>query len=151
MISEVNKKPELTIFYDSYCPLCVKEMLQLSELDQKLQLGFVDINASDFHQTHPDIDKDKANAILHGKTDLGEVILGLDVTCRAWQIVNKHRWLKVLRWPLIKTIADVGYLFFAHNRYWLSYILTGQARCKSCRVDIRSNHIASKGAKNENR
>ncbi|TQV73165.1 DUF393 domain-containing protein [Aliikangiella marina] len=142
MNNQVNL-PQLTIYYDSYCPLCVKEMLQLSELDKQHALDFVDINAPDFSKQHPDIDKEKANAILHGKTQNGELLLGLDVTCAAWRAVDKHRWLSLLRWPIIKVIADMGYRFFARNRYWLSYVLTGQSRCEACRVAIRPEHKTS--------
>ncbi|MGB2287813.1 MAG: DCC1-like thiol-disulfide oxidoreductase family protein, partial [Porticoccaceae bacterium] len=60
-----------------------------------------------------------------------------DVTYRAWVLVGKRKWVAVLRWPLIKGFADIGYLFFARNRYTISRLLTGQSRCDSCNIDRR--------------
>lgn len=122
---------KLTIFYDSQCPLCLAEMQQLSAYDVKNRLQFIDLHKDDFSQHYPYINKEYANRILHGQLDTGEVLLGLDVTCRAWLIVGKHKWLKVLRWPLLRNLADAIYLLFARYRYGISYMLTGKARCTS--------------------
>jgi len=129
--------PLLTIYYDSFCPLCVNEMRQLSRFDSKKLLGFTDINAFDFEVDYPHIDKAKASDILHGQTESGEILLGLDVTVKAWGLIGKHRWLRALRWPIIKTVADLAYLFFARHRYRISYLLTGRARCETCILDTQ--------------
>lgn len=129
-----NNSPALTVFYDGYCPLCVKEMLQLSQHDKHGALCLVDINSDSFSEKFPDINKQKASQVLHGKTREGEVLLGLDTTYRAWSLVNKHGWLRVLRWPVIRVIADFFYLVFARNRYRISFLLTGNARCESCQL-----------------
>ena len=131
-----NTSPALTVFYDGYCPLCVKEMLQLSEHDKHGALSLVDINSDSFSERFPDIDKQKASQVLHGKTREGEVLLGLDTTYRAWSLVDKHRWLACLRWPVIRVFADLVYLFFARNRYWISYLLTGKSRCETCLLSM---------------
>ncbi|MDN3639385.1 DUF393 domain-containing protein [Simiduia curdlanivorans] len=124
----------LTIFYDSRCPLCVKEMLSLQRRNSG-QLGFEDIFQPDFSVRFPHINPERANAVLHGQTRDGELLLGLDVTAHAWALVGNPLF-KVLRRPLIKPIADLAYEFFARHRYRISYLLTGQARCKAC-VDIK--------------
>lgn len=125
----------LTVFYDGQCPLCLAEMRQLQALDQQGRLGFVDINGDDFSKRYPAIDQAQASRILHGQLDTGERLLGLDVTYRAWSLVGKHRWLALLRWPVVKPIADIGYRIFARYRYQISYWLTGQPRCNSCSLD----------------
>ncbi|MGU3841687.1 thiol-disulfide oxidoreductase DCC family protein, partial [Vibrio diabolicus] len=63
--------------------------------------------------------------------DNNELILGLDVTHRAWQLVGRGWLYAPLRWPLLKPIADWLYLRFANNRYRVSYWLTGSSRCNS--------------------
>ena len=133
-----HKTPELTIFYDGGCPLCMKEMRHLHQADSKNKILFVDINANDFQSNYPTIKKDEANRILHGWVADGSLILGLDVTCKAWSLVGKGRWLAVLRWPLIKPVADLFYLFFAKYRNSISWWLTGQRRCNSCQLDRKS-------------
>jgi predicted DCC family thiol-disulfide oxidoreductase YuxK len=129
----------LTIFYDSYCPLCSAEINQLKAYDSDNQLSFEDIHAVDFVQRYPYVDKLKANKLLHGQLNNGGMIYGLDVTCMAWKTVGKHRWLSILRWPVIRWFADLAYLFFARHRNRISSLLTGNKKdieCKSCKVKV---------------
>ena len=131
----------LTIFYDSYCPLCSAEINQLKAFDSNNQLSFVDIHAADFVQHYPYIDTVKANKLLHGQLSNGDMIYGLDVTCMAWKTVGKHRWLAILRWPGIRWVSDRAYLFFARYRNTISSLLMprkkgtiGQKNCNSCKT-----------------
>lgn len=123
---------KMTLFYDGTCPLCVAEMDQLRHFNTQGSLHFEDITQSDFAHRYPDIDPAAASAILHGKLEDGTLLLGLDVTHKAWSMVGKKRWIGILRWPLIRFAADRAYLFFARNRYRISYLLTGKMRCEPC-------------------
>lgn len=125
----------LTLFYDSYCPLCAQEMDELRRLDSRSQnprLAFEDIHADDFQSRYPEIDPVAADRILHARYDDGRMIYGLDVTHQAWRLVGKKRWLALLRWPVLRWFADMGYRFFARNRYGISFLLTGRRRCEPC-------------------
>ncbi|AWL10882.1 hypothetical protein HMF8227_00376 [Saliniradius amylolyticus] len=124
----------LTLFYDGLCPLCQKEMSKLSQLDTDEKLRFVDIQQPDFEQRYPQIDYQAANERLHAITEQGEILTGLDVTYRAWQAVG-HGWLIApLRWPVVRIVADWAYAVFARHRYLISFVLTGQSRCRRCKV-----------------
>ncbi|MGL5358555.1 MAG: thiol-disulfide oxidoreductase DCC family protein [Shewanella sp.] len=122
---------ELRIFFDGNCPLCSAEMRQLKARDPDDNIELVDLNAENFSSRFSYIDKDYANSILHGETASGQVLLGLDVTCKAWALTGTRPWIQVLRLPLIKPLADWCYLRFAKHRYRISYLLTGKARCDS--------------------
>ena len=131
----------LTIFYDSYCPLCSTEINQLKAYDSNNQLLFEDIHAVDFVQHYPYIDKVEANKLLHGQLSNGDIIYGLDVTCMAWTAVGKHRWIAILRWPGIRWISDRAYEFFARHRNTISSLvmnkkkyMSDRANCKSCKT-----------------
>ncbi|MFT2098134.1 thiol-disulfide oxidoreductase DCC family protein [Marinomonas sp. 2405UD66-6] len=126
----------LTIFYDGYCPLCTAEMNLLRDLDNQKKLILEDIHAADFSERFPHIDPIQADKILHGQLQNGEVIKGLDVTCLAWKLVGKHKWMQVLRWPVIRLFADLGYLFFARYRHSISSFVTGKPRCTSCQKEL---------------
>jgi len=128
----------LTVFYDGYCPLCVAEMQQLASLDSKDLLNLEDIQVEDFQGRYPDIDPDAASRILHAKADSGRMYYGLDVTVEAWSRVGRKKWLRILRWPVIRWFADLAYLAFARNRYSISWLLTGQARCERCALKVSS-------------
>ena len=127
---------KLTVFYDSYCPLCSAEIDQLKAYDKDARLLLEDINALDFMQRYPYIDKIQANKRLHGQLSNGQVIYGLDVTCLAWKLVDKHHWLSMLRWPVIRWFADLVYNLFARYRSSISALLMGKNKsldCKRCR------------------
>ena len=125
----------LTIYYDGHCPLCMKEMQLLKRHDNKKLINFVDLHNEVFSKHHPHINTSEAIRILHGQLNTGELLLGLDVTCKAWSLVGKHKWLAILRWPLIRTIADVFYRVFARYRNKVSYLLTGNKTCNSCNLN----------------
>ncbi|KKD60991.1 thiol-disulfide oxidoreductase [Grimontia sp. AD028] len=127
-----------TLFFDGSCPLCVAEMDQLRALNQAESLKFEDILAPDFKSRFPDIDPMEASKILHGKLSDGTLLLGLDVTHKAWSLVGKKRWIGLLRLPVIRWFADKAYLFFARNRYKISYLFTGRSKCEPCQNGVCS-------------
>ncbi|MGR5058553.1 thiol-disulfide oxidoreductase DCC family protein [Vibrio rotiferianus] len=121
---------KLTVFYDGTCPLCAKEMKALKQRDAKQQIKTVDIYSEAF-AAYPQIDHEQANTILHALNEKDELLLGLDVTHRAWQLVGRSWLYAPLRWRIIKPVADWLYLKFASNRYRVSYLLTGRSRCNN--------------------
>ncbi len=110
----------LRIYYDGLCPLCLREMQHLQRLDRTQQLDLQDINAADFAERFPHIDRMQADRILHGELTDGRLLYGLDVTVLAWRLVGRGRWVSFLRWPLIRPVADRVYLFFARHRHRIS-------------------------------
>ena len=125
----------LTIFFDSQCPLCVSEMQQLQALDRLQLMDYADLQQNNFEEQYPGIDREQASRILHGRLSNGKMLYGLDVTCMAWSLVGKHRWLFLIRLPVIRWFADACYRVFARYRYSISWLLTGKSRCKQCSVD----------------
>ncbi|MBT6106644.1 MAG: DUF393 domain-containing protein [Porticoccaceae bacterium] len=123
---------QLTIFFDGGCPLCAAEMDHLVRLNTEAKLAFENIYARDFSQRFPQIDLEAADLVLHGQLQSGEMIYGLEVTYQAWALVGKRRWVAILRWPLFKQCAEIGYRFFAKHRHRISRLLMGKARCERC-------------------
>jgi predicted DCC family thiol-disulfide oxidoreductase YuxK len=107
-------------------------MDMLRDLDTEGNLSLVDIHDDDFATKFPSIDPVAADRVLHGLYDDGTMIYGLDVTHQAWRAVGKKPWIAILRFPIIRWFADMGYLFFANNRYTISWFLTGKKRCEPC-------------------
>jgi len=135
LMSNFATNPQLIVFYDGGCPLCVKEMRHLKRKDKDHNIQFENINAADFNQRFPAVDVAKANQYLHGKTGDGTMIYGLDVTYAAWDLVGKGWLIAPLRWPIIGWFADKVYLFFARYRNRISKLLTGKSRCEQCTID----------------
>ena len=69
----------LTLFFDSYCPVCSAEMKELAKLDTAGNLRFEDIHVEDFATRFPHIDPVAANKIMHGLYAHGAPRLMCDV------------------------------------------------------------------------
>lgn len=123
---------ELTVFYDGLCPLCNAEMRHLKKNDSENKIALVDITSACFPVDYPHLDKQTLNDRIHGLLADGQMISGLDVTYKAWDLVGKGWIYAPLRWPLIRPLADVCYTLFAKHRYRISFLLTGKRRCKPC-------------------
>ena len=130
---------KLTLFFDGQCPLCADEMQQLADLDHQQSLNLIDLNQADFEKLYPHVDKTQAMKILQAQQADGSMLYGLDANCKAWEIVGKRRWMRVLRWPLVRVFADVGYLLFAKYRPFISHLATGQERCMSCEIKSKES------------
>lgn len=126
---------ELKIYYDGGCPLCLAEMKHLLKLDQQKKLVLIDINQQDFEQKYPHINRREADRILHGELADGSIILGLDVTHKAWSLVGKGKWTAMIRLPIIGSVADFAYLQFARHRHFLSRLITGKEHCETCSLE----------------
>ncbi|KKN34044.1 hypothetical protein LCGC14_0797660 [marine sediment metagenome] len=122
----------LTVFYDGHCPLCVKEIKALKSYDVNNKLSLIDLNMDNFYSVYPHIDITAAQKKLHGQLADGTMLYGLDVSILAWKTVEKHQWLTVLHWPLIKPVANMAYRFFARYRHQIAFLLTGKKRCSKC-------------------
>ncbi|MBD3670004.1 MAG: DUF393 domain-containing protein [Gammaproteobacteria bacterium] len=119
----------MILFFDSHCPLCSMEMRHLLAHDKGHRVQLVDLHSEEFESAYPEIDKHEAMQTLHGRLESGEMVYGLDATHAAWSRVGKHRWLAVLRLPLIRGLANLGYRLFARHRSRISFLLTGRSRC----------------------
>lgn len=130
--------PALTVFYDGRCPLCVREMRQLKRRDGANAIQLIDLHSEQFSPYAGRIDAVAADQILHGLTADGQLLLGLDVTHKAWSLVGRGWLTAPLRWPLIRWFADHGYRFFARHRSRIAYVLTGEKQCQQCAIEPNS-------------
>ena len=127
---------EFTIFFDGGCPLCAAEIGHLEKLDRDQKIAFEDIYAPNFRERFPHIEVSKADKILHGQWADGTLIYGLDVTYHSWALVGKKHWVAILRWPVFKQLAQLGYRFFARYRHRISSLVTGKPRCERCEINV---------------
>ena len=112
----------LTIFYDGNCPMCATEMNHLKKNDHDNTIFLVDIHQDGFESLYPAIDFSDAMKILHA-TYNGQILLGLEVTHRAWTLVGKGFWVAPLNWPVLKTVSHWIYLGLAKYRHQISALL----------------------------
>jgi predicted DCC family thiol-disulfide oxidoreductase YuxK len=133
-VKQVMTDSILTIFYDGKCPLCCLEMEKLKRHDTNNQIILVNIHNQHFKDDFPSVDTQRAMAILHGLYQ-GNILLGLDVTHRAWTLVGKGMWVAPLQFPIIKQLSHGVYLLLAKYRQPISRFIhqkfgLGASHCK---------------------
>lgn len=124
--------PELTIFIDGGCPLCVLEMRHLKNKDVHNKIAIIDILDDSFTSRFPHINAEQAMTVLQAQLADGSGLSGLDVTHKAWSLVGQGWRTGFLRWPFIRPVADRFYYYFANNRNFISKVLTGKSRINDC-------------------
>ncbi|WP_260338210.1 thiol-disulfide oxidoreductase DCC family protein [Vibrio ponticus] len=123
----------IAVFYDASCPLCVREMTALSKYLAK-RVTFVNVLDSDLMSSYPEISIAESKRVLHVLDENGTLRLGVDANVYLWELTGTKRYLSLLRLPIIRNVANIGYWLFARNRYQLSRLLTGKAKCEQCQL-----------------
>jgi predicted DCC family thiol-disulfide oxidoreductase YuxK len=109
----------ISVFYDGLCPLCSREIAHYRKQIGDAPVAFVDIAAVNFDPLEHDIDLGRAREVLHVKVGT-TVHTGVDAAIAMWEAIPAYRWLaRVMRWPGIHGLADVGYRIFASFRPYL--------------------------------
>jgi predicted DCC family thiol-disulfide oxidoreductase YuxK len=112
--------PELTLYYDGQCPLCVAEVEFLQSRVSQGQLAFVDVTQTGFETAGHNISCEAAMAQIHGRTADGQVLVGVPVFARAYQLANLPvlAWLLSRRW--LMPLLQPAYVLFARHRQAIS-------------------------------
>lgn len=112
--------PELTLYYDGQCPLCVAEIEFLQTRNAEGKLGFVDVAHNSFDATAHAISCKLAMAQIHGRTAGGEVLVGVPVFALAYKLAK----LPLLAWILsrswLQPLLQPAYVWFAKHRQAIS-------------------------------
>jgi len=113
-------EPELTLFYDGQCPLCVAEIEFLQSRSTKDQLAFVDVTQTGFEAAGHQISCDAAMAQIHGRTADGQVLVGVPVFATAYRLAKLPflAWLLSRRW--LMPVLQPAYVLFAKHRQAIS-------------------------------
>ena len=112
--------PELTLYYDGKCPLCVAEVEFLQSRATKDQLAFVDVTQAGFEAAGHNISCEAAMAQIHGRTADGQVLVGVPVFATAYKLAR----LPFLAWLLSRSwltpVLQPAYVLFAKHRQAIS-------------------------------
>lgn len=126
---------DLTLFFDSSCPLCAAEMRRLRQWDKHARLACVDMRGEGFDAAVYGTTFAAMDAELHGLASDGRMLVGIECIAAAYQAVG----LGWLVWPLTieatKPFWRRAYRWFARNRYRASKAMG--YRCASGVCDIR--------------
>ena len=138
----MKRKPELTIFYDGLCYICNKEVEKQKKRDKKNEMLTVDITKDDFNAKTYGLEMSALVAGMHAITKRGEVIVGVEVFRRMYQIAGLGFLLSFTKLPVLKQIANFFYYLFAKVRPSLSKFQFDANRCDDdeCRNEIKETN-----------
>ena len=117
------KETTLTLYFDGSCPLCLAEMRLLAYKDIMGRLKFEDITAKDFSEHTHGILCDAAMKSIKGKMNTGELLDGIEVFAKAYELVGMKNYAKLLGAKRLQRPLSWGYLKFATNRHIFSQLL----------------------------
>ena len=112
--------PELTLYYDGQCPLCLAEIDFLQSRNANGQLAFVDITQAQFEAANHQISCDAAMAQIHGRTADGVLLVGVPVFAKAYQLAKLPVLAWVLSRPWLQPVLQPAYVWFAKHRQTIS-------------------------------
>ena len=114
-------QPEITVFFDGDCPLCVREIRMLERLDAgRGRIGLVDIASPDFRADDHGRGRAELMARIQGRLPDGRWVEGMEVFRRVYAGVGLGWLMAPTGWPLLRPLFDAAYRWFARNRLWLT-------------------------------
>ncbi|HSD36719.1 MAG TPA: DUF393 domain-containing protein [Rhodocyclaceae bacterium] len=112
----MQKNYPLTLFFDSACPICNREMHALKTRDVHARLNLIDIAAEGFDAQAWGYSAEALDRAMSGCFVDGERVSGLDAILAAYEAVGLAHIFRWTRLPLLRPILDRAYLLFASNR-----------------------------------
>lgn len=113
-----------SLYFDGTCPLCSKEISLLKKLIKE-RILFVDIHKVDPNDLNIP-PREELLRRLHLRQLNGEWLIGLDANVAVWSHTNYGFLFRILRWPIIRNIADSVYASWADRRFKKRY------QCSTC-------------------
>lgn len=117
----MDKDKKLTLYFDSECPLCSREISWLKSKNQTCSINFVDIVSPDFDETKIGKSKKELLSKIHAKDSEGNFITGVDVFREVYTMLGMRSISKLLSIPILKYFFDVAYVLFAYIRPFFKY------------------------------
>ncbi len=125
--------PEVEVFFDGDCPLCVREITLLRRLDRRGRIEFTDIAAPAFDAAEVGLSWQALMDRIHGRLPDGTIIEGVEVFRRLYASVGFGPLVALTRWPGVSHLLELGYHAFAKNRLRL----TGRCTDGACELHQR--------------
>ncbi|MCH2176484.1 MAG: DUF393 domain-containing protein [Lentisphaeria bacterium] len=110
-------KPEKpTIFYDSLCPICLKEISFLQRKDIEKKVDYIDITDPEFKPEKYGFTIEDCIGQICGIRTSGKRIMGLEVFRMVYSEIGYGYLMNWTGWPIMRFFADIGYRIFAKIR-----------------------------------
>lgn len=120
---------KIKLLFDGECPLCVREVNFLKRKDRNRGLvKFIDIAADDYNPAeNAQIDFETAMGRIHAILPNGDIILGVEVFRKIYELLGMKWIYAVTKLPLVGRLADMFYAVWADYRL----LITGRGNLKN--------------------
>jgi len=137
-------KWEIRMLYDGGCPLCMREVDMLRQRDAGVgRIDFVDIDQEGYDPAlNAGITFEQAMGSIHAITREGEVVTGMPVFRRLYEVVGLGWVYAVTRLPWVERAASAVYDVWARNRLAVTgrppmeQILAAKQSCRDGACDL---------------
>ncbi len=122
---KMKTKHHFKMLYDGDCPICRAEVSWLTKCNKDGYLEFEDISKTDNSDDQRSYGKSKQELLdrIHGVTEEGELISGVEVFRHSYNSVGLGWMMAPSKWPLFEPISDWGYTLFAKHRVRLGRLI----------------------------
>ena len=112
----MNAPAHLTVWYDSDCPLCLREIALMRRLDRRGRIDFVDVQGGEGCP----LDPETLLARFHAQEQGGPVVSGAAAFAAMWRTIPLLRPLgEIARLPPVLWVLERLYTVFLKVRPWL--------------------------------
>lgn len=113
--ASTTPEPQVTVWYDSECPLCVREISLFRRLDRDRRIAFVDAVAEG--PSGCPLDQETLLARFHARERGREIVSGAAAFAAMWRAIP---WLRPLgvaaKWPPVLWVLERLYRLFLRVR-----------------------------------
>lgn len=110
---------KVKVFYDGNCTVCDMEIAHYSRLYPE-QFEMVDISSPSFIASQYGLETKAVNDNMHIQTEEGEIKIGVDAFAYIWSKIPRYAIAsRLVRLPIVYSLARAGYWVFAKNRHLL--------------------------------
>ena len=114
----MHQSPDLTVYYDGYCPLCSREIASYKHLKLDTKIVWLDLAADSDALQNESFDMTQALNLLHVKDARGTLYIGLAAHLVLWQHLPGFRWRTRLlsTSTVLLSVCNQIYIFFTRHR-----------------------------------
>jgi predicted DCC family thiol-disulfide oxidoreductase YuxK len=111
---------QIKMLFDSQCPLCSREVAMLRKRNGRGLIAFEDIAEPGFDPARYGLTMPQVVGSMHAVRPDGSIVRGVDVFAEVYDAVGWRLLSGLIRWPLTRPLAKIGYRIFAAVRPKLS-------------------------------
>lgn len=122
MLVEEAMTMSLSVFYDSRCPLCAREIRFYQNRYPSADIDWIDLHATtDTHKLPAT--RETMLRVIHARDTEGNILKGVDAFAAMWKQLSMPWQLMAaaITLPAIRQIAETAYMHFAKRRYTRLY------------------------------